>query len=79
MFRSQVNSADNNEMNTEHVMEWFTKHVLPYIPDNTVMVVDNTTYHNKAKGKTTNDSKQNIYISETCWASTTHPTTMTMA
>ena len=63
MFRSQVNSADNNEMNTEHVMEWFTKQVLPCIPDNTVMAVDDTSYHNKAKGKPPTTANK-IYTSQ---------------
>ena len=44
MFRSKTNSADyQEEMNSEHFMEWFTKQLLPNIPDNAVIVVDNAT------------------------------------
>ena len=63
MFRSKTNSADyHNEMDSEHFMEWFTKELLPNIPDNAVIVVDNATYHNKQKDKApmTANKKQDI-------------------
>ena len=48
MLRSKTNSADyHDKMNSEHFMEWFMKQLLPNIPDNAVIVVDNATYHNK--------------------------------
>ena len=44
MFRLKMNSADyHNKMKGEH----FMKHLLTNTPDNAVIVVDNTTYHNK--------------------------------
>ena len=52
VFRSKTNSADyHDEMNSEHFMEWFTEQLLPNIPDNSVIVVDNASYHNKQKDK----------------------------
>ena len=47
-----INSTDyHDEMNSEHYMEWFTKQLLPNIPDTTIIVVDNVAYHNKQKDK----------------------------
>ena len=52
VFRSKTNSADyHNEMNSEHFMEWFAKQLLPNIPTNSVIILDNATYHNKQKDK----------------------------
>ena len=51
-FRLKTNSADyHDEVNSEHFMEWFTQQLLPNIPDNSSIVVDNATYHNKQKDK----------------------------
>ena len=51
-FKSKTNSADyHDEMNTEHYMEWFTQQLLPNLPPNSVIIVDNATYHNKQKDK----------------------------
>jgi hypothetical protein len=48
VFRSKTNSADyHDEMNSEHFMEWFTEQLVPNIPPNSVIVLDNATYHNK--------------------------------
>ena len=60
VFWSKTNSAD--EMNSEHFMEWFTEQLLPNIPDNSVIIVDNATYHNKQKDKspTTANRKDDI-------------------
>ena len=63
VFRSKTNSTDyHDEMNSEHYMEWFTKQLLPNVPDNAVIVVDNATYHNKQKDKppTTANRKDDI-------------------
>ena len=74
MFRSKTNSADyHDEMNSEHFMEWFTKQLLPNIPDNAVIVVDNATYHNKQKDKAPTTAKKNK-TSKTGWTSTTYST-----
>ena len=63
VFRSKTNSADyHDEMNSEHFMEWFTEQLLPNIPDKTVIILDNATYHNKQKDKppTTATKKDDI-------------------
>ena len=63
VFRSKTNSTDyHDEMNSEHYMEWFTKQLLPNVPDDAVTVVDNATYHNKQKDKppTTANKKDDI-------------------
>ena len=75
MFRSKTNSADyHDEMNSEHFMEWFTKQLLPNIPDNEVIVVDNATYHNKQKDKAPTTANKKHKTSETGWTSTTYST-----
>ena len=52
VFKSKTNSADyHDEINTEYYMEWFTQQLLPNLPPNSVMIVDNATYHNKQKVK----------------------------
>ena len=52
VFRSKTNSADyHDEMNAEHLMDWFTNQLLPNIPLNSVIILDNATYHNKQKDK----------------------------
>ena len=63
VFWSKTNSADyHDEMNSEHFMEWFTEQLLPNIPHNSVIVIDNATYHNKQKDKppTTANRKHEI-------------------
>ena len=63
VFRSKTNSADyHDEMNSEHFMEWFTEQLLPNVPQNSVIVIDNATYRNKQKDKppTTANRKDDI-------------------
>ena len=63
VFRSKTNSIDyHDEMNSEHFMEWFTQQLLPNIPNSSVIVLDNATYHNKQKDKapTTANRKDDI-------------------
>ena len=63
VFRSKTNSADYHiEMNAEHFMDWFTLQLLPNIPPNSVIILDNATYHNKQKDKapTTATKKENV-------------------
>ena len=63
VFRSKTNSADyHDEMNSENFMEWFTVQLLPNIPHNSVIVIDNASYHNKQKDKppTTANRKHEI-------------------
>lgn len=50
MFWSKTNSAHyHDKMNSEHFMEWCTEQLLPNIPDNSVIFIDNATYRNKQK------------------------------
>ena len=63
VFKSKTNSADyHDEMNTGHYKEWFTQQLLPNLPPNSVIIVDNATYHNKQKDKppTTANKKDDI-------------------
>ena len=63
IFKSKTNSADyHDKMNTEHYMEWFTQQLLPNLTPNSVIIVDNATYHNKQKDKppTASNKKDDI-------------------
>ena len=52
VFKFKTDSADYHaEMNTEHNMEWFTQQLLPNLPPDSVIIVDNATYNNKDKDK----------------------------
>ena len=52
VFKSKTNLADyHDEMNNQHVMEWLTQQLLPNVPPNSVIVLDNATYHSKLKDK----------------------------
>ena len=52
MFRSKVKSDDyHDEMNGKHFAEWFQKQLLPNLPRNSVIVVDNAPYHNVVEEK----------------------------
>ena len=52
VFLSKTNSADfYDEMNNQHFMEWLTQQLLPNVPPNSVIVLDNATYQNKLKDK----------------------------
>ena len=63
VFRSKTNSAGyHDEMNSEHFMEWFNEQLLPNIPRNSVIILDNAPYHNTQKDKppTTATRKEDI-------------------
>ena len=52
VFRSKTNSTDyHNEMNSKHYMEWMTQQLLPRLEEPTVIILDNTSHHNKQKDK----------------------------
>ena len=52
MLKLKMNLADyQDEMIHQHYMEWLTQQLLPNIPPNSVIILDNTTYHNKLKDK----------------------------
>ena len=47
VFRAKSSSGDyHNEMNTKRFMEWWTIQLLPNIPDHSIIVLDNASYHN---------------------------------
>ena len=46
LFRSKTKSADyHDEMNGVHFREWFEQQLLPNIPANSVIIMDNAPYH----------------------------------
>ena len=52
VFRSKTNSADyHDEMNSEHFIKLFRQKLLLNIPPTSVIVLENTSYHNKQKDK----------------------------
>ena len=47
VFRAKSSSGDyHNEMNIPHFMEWWKTQLLPNIPQNSLIVLDNASYHN---------------------------------
>ena len=47
VFRAKASSGDyHNEMNIPHFMEWWKTQLLPNIPPNSLIVIDNASYHN---------------------------------
>ena len=47
VFRAKSSSGDyHNEMNIQHFMEWWKTQLLPNIPPNSLIVIDNASYHN---------------------------------
>ena len=47
MFCAKSSTGDyHNEMNIQHFMEWWRTKLLPNIPDHSIIVVDNASYHN---------------------------------
>ena len=49
-FRSKTNSTDyHDEINSKHYMEWMSQQLLPQLQEPTVIILDNTSYHNKGQ------------------------------
>lgn len=47
VFRAKSNTGDyHNEMNILHFMDWFTNKLLPNIPPQSLIILDNAKYHN---------------------------------
>ena len=47
VFRAKSSTGDyHNEMNQENFMQWWNTQLLPHIPKHSIIVVDNTSYHN---------------------------------
>ena len=52
IFVSKKKSDDyHDEMNAQHFLEWFEKTLLPRIPSNSIIVMDNAKYHNTVAEK----------------------------
>ena len=52
-FRSKKNSGDyHDEMNATHFLEWFEFSLMPNLPLNSLIILDNTKYHNTVAKKT---------------------------
>ena len=50
VFQAKSNSGDyHGSMDEENFTKWFTKQLLPNIPDNAVIIMDNASYHNTYK------------------------------
>jgi transposase len=50
VFKSNLMSGDyHGAMNENNFKKWFTEQLLPNIPDNSVIVMDNASYHNTYK------------------------------
>lgn len=47
VFKAKTNSGDyHGSMDEKNFLKWFTNQLLPNIPDNSVIVMDNASYHN---------------------------------
>ena len=52
VFKSKTNSTDYHyKMNSEHFFEWMTEKLLPTLDEPSVIILDNTSYHNKQRDK----------------------------
>lgn len=52
VFLSKTNSTDyHDEMNSKYDIEWLTEQLLPTLEGRSVIVLDNTSYHNKQQDK----------------------------
>ena len=46
IFKSKRNTGDyHDEMTSEHFEEWFSISLIPNVPTNSLIVIDNATYH----------------------------------
>nr|XP_022917224.1 uncharacterized protein LOC111426774 [Onthophagus taurus] len=66
LFKSKTKSGDyHDEMNFENFSKWFKTQVLPNLPDNSIIVMDNAPYHSvQIHRPPTSSSKKNDII---CW------------
>ena len=52
VFKAKTSQRDyHNEMNGENFMRWLNERLLPNLPPNSVLVVDNAPYHNRQEDK----------------------------
>lgn len=65
VFKSKSATGDyHHEMNSENFMKWVKEKLLPNIPPNSVLVVDNAPYHNIQSNKCPTQSSRKDVIKE---------------
>lgn len=65
VFKSKSATGDyHHEMNSENFMKWVKEKLLPNIPPNSVLVVDNAPYHNVQSDKCPTQSSRKDVIKE---------------
>ena len=61
MFKSLQKTGDyHNDMNSENFIRWLKQYLIPNLEPNSVLVIDNASYHNiqKDKAPTSNTNKE---------------------
>lgn len=55
LYRANVTTSDyRRQMNAELFLKWITSELIPSLPPNSVIVMDNAPYHNKLQDKAPN-------------------------
>ena len=68
VFRAKASSGDyHNETNIPHFMEWWKTQLLPNIPQKSIIVVDNASYHNGVVEKIPTKSSRYDSLAEKPW------------
>ncbi|KAJ4425806.1 hypothetical protein ANN_27432 [Periplaneta americana] len=63
-FRSQQKSGDyHSDMNFANYEKWLKERLIPNLPQNSVLVVDNAPYHVQMNRAPTSNSRRNVMIS----------------
>lgn len=65
IYKSSQSSGDyHNEMNGENFQKWMKEKLIPNLPCNSVIVMDNTSYHNCQTNKMPNSSDRKDVIKQ---------------
>lgn len=65
VFRSKTRSEDyHDEMNTQHFMEWFEQSLIPQLPPQSLIILDNAKYHNAVVEKVPTKSSTKAVMKE---------------
>ncbi|XP_026736219.1 uncharacterized protein LOC113499852 isoform X2 [Trichoplusia ni] len=64
MFKADTKTGDyHDQMNAENFTKWLTEKLLPNIPINSIIVMDNAPYHSKEENKTPNmNNKKQVMV-----------------
>lgn len=64
MFKADTKTGDyHDQMNAENVTKWLTEKLIPNIPRNSMIVMDNAPYHSKEENKPPNmNSKKQAMV-----------------